>query len=111
MGKTGGNINLMLVLSRKKGPAPVSESRGAAPDIQHHVENAAGHGINQLALGMFQLVVKPPDASLAGVGVVVLDKRRADAFISVSGLMIGFQEKTAVVLEHLWFHQNHFAKG
>jgi hypothetical protein len=60
---------------------------------------------------VLQLVVKPPDASLAGVGVVVLDKRRADALLSVSGLMIGFQEKTAVVFKHLRFHQNHFAKG
>jgi len=101
----------MLVFIRKNRPAPVSESRGAPPDIQHHVEYAAGHGINQLALGMFQLVMKPPHASLAGVGVIVLDKRRANALLSVSGLMIGFQEKTAVVFKHLRFHQNHFAKG
>jgi hypothetical protein len=60
---------------------------------------------------VLQLVVKPPDASLAGVGVIVLNKRRADALLSVSDLVIGFQKKTAVVFKHLRFHQNHFAKG
>jgi hypothetical protein len=42
------------------------------------------------------------------VGVIVLDKRRADAFLTVSGLVIGFQKKTAVVFKHLRFYQNYF---
>jgi hypothetical protein len=81
------------------------------PDIQRDVKYPAGHHINQFALGVFQLVMKPPNAAFAGVRVIVLDKRLADSFFSVSGLMIGFQKIAAVIFKHRRLHQDYFTKG
>jgi hypothetical protein len=45
------------------------------------------------------------------MGVIVLNEHRRDSFFNIFGLMIGFQEKTAVVIKNNRLNENDFGKG
>jgi hypothetical protein len=111
MGKTFGNEYLVPVIGGKMRAARVSEGWRAAPNIQHHVEYMPGDHINQLALGMFQLIVKSPEGSLTRMGMVVLYEHGFDSFFAIFDPMIGFKKKTAVVFEDNRLNENDFGNG
>jgi hypothetical protein len=106
MGKPGRYPEYFFVFRRQGHAGPFSEKRGRFPDIHGHVKHRAGHHPHQLALGLSDLVMQPPQNALPGFAVVVLDKPHRGNVFPEFILAEGFHEKTAVVSKDLGFDQN-----
>src|SRR5687767_1152367 len=106
MGKTGWDIDLLEVFSRKPDPDPASEGGRTAADIDRHIEDFSLNGPHQLSLRTPALRMQAPQSAVHRTRMVVLDERCPDAALSILALIIIFQEESPGVPMDIRFYGN-----
>ena len=74
MGKSAGNINLIMLFRGEKHAGPFSKMRGADSNIHGDVESFALDDAAQLRLRMVQLIMKPAQSASCGARMIILDE-------------------------------------
>ncbi|MCY1434843.1 hypothetical protein D9M71_509180 [compost metagenome] len=108
MSETFRYPKLAAIVGRQPYPDPLPEVRGTAADIDSNIQHfTVGHA-NQLALGIFQLIVQPTKYAFLRLGVVVLDKGCAYTgfFFERFGVET-LVEETAVITEYFRFEDQY----
>ena len=101
MGKTSGNVDLILLASGKKQASPPAESWRSNPDVQGHVKRLPFNNSAEFCLWVMQLVVKAAEGPFKRGSVVVLNKRIINPKFCKFPAMIGFHEEAARISEDL----------
>src|SRR5262245_41032177 len=81
--------------------------RGAATDVDRHVEDLAFDHADQFALRAPNLRVKATDRAPLRLRMVVLDEDRVNPALLILPLVIGLEEKASLVAEDLRLDDNH----
>lgn len=74
MRKTFWNPELSTVLSRKRDTSPLTERRGAAPEVDCHIENFTDNNSNELSLRISDLVMQAAQDVARRSRMVVLNE-------------------------------------
>ena len=83
---------------------PLAEVGGAAAEIDCDVPNVAGEDADELSLGPSELVVEPPEDSLGGEGLVVLNELGRQVVVGKGLLVENFCKPTATISKALGFN-------
>lgn len=104
MCKTFGDEELALVLFGQFDAEPLSESRALPAQVNGHVKHPSDGAADEFGLRERRpLEMKSAHYAVTGAGLVVLDKNGVDAGVAVAFLVVGLDEISACILEHLRF--------
>ena len=91
---------------------PLAKGRRTLANVHRHINHRAAHHPHQLALGLLDLIVQPPQHALRTAAVVVLHKWVVGASGFVEGFLVEtFKEKASSVTKHLGFDDDDFWNG
>jgi len=105
MRETRRYVQLQLVLSGKLDAGVMAEIRRPAADIHGDIENPAAGNTHQLALGMVELVMQPPEYAAPRTGMIVLHKYIRYSEFGIPAGMVGLKEKAARITMHIGLDQ------
>jgi hypothetical protein len=74
VGKTGGDIKLILPFAAEDNGMPLTIAGRTGPQVHRHIKDLTKDGPDQFALGVGLLKVKTPEYPLYRTGLVILDK-------------------------------------
>jgi hypothetical protein len=80
-------------------------------DIHGDIENRPAYNLDQFRLRTAELVVKSPQSSPNGMGVVDLDDRRPEAGSSIALLMVDLHQEAAVVCKEIRLDDPNIGQG
>jgi hypothetical protein len=103
--EAGRNPQHALVRGGQRDAGRAAEIRGAAPQVDGHVEHFALRRAHELALGVLDLVMQPAQDAVPRARVVVLYERRVDARLRERAGVPALEEKAAVVAPDLRLDQ------
>src|SRR5262245_38600683 len=101
------DVDLPKVFSRQPDADPLSEMRRAASNINRNVVDLAFDHPNQFTLRPPDLRVQPADRAALRTRMVVLHEDHINPAFVILPLVIGLEEKTALVAEDLRFDDDH----
>ena len=104
MRETFRDIHLPAVLFRQDIPEPLSVGGTVLPEVDRHVEHLSADHSYKFPLRMGDLKMEPPQHSLHGHALVVLNEPHIEAGFPHVSLIICFHEISAFIAVHGRFY-------
>lgn len=92
---------LQVIFAAKLYARPLQVGRGCRPEINGDVQDFSTNDANKLCLGIFPcLKMQAPDNAVAGIRLIILNKRNRLSAEPLENLLVkAFEKITPVVLE------------
>src|SRR3954464_9405881 len=103
MSKARGNPEHAFVLTGKPNTLPLAEGRRLSPQVYDHIHDLAHHHSNKFSLGTLNLIMQAAHHVASGVRMIILDETFADPNLLHRGLVVAFEEETALVPKYPGF--------
>src|SRR5690606_26432572 len=101
------NPELAMVLVAQLDPDELTAGRRLRVDIHGHIVDRSAAHADQLALRAGPLEMQAAQYPAAGAGMVVLDERQVDAYLTVAFGLEGLEEESALIAEHPGLDDQH----
>ncbi len=109
--KALGNVELLLVLGRKRDAFPLAERQASLAQVHRHVKDFALDHAHELSLRVLLLEVEAAEYALLAAGFVVLHKHHVETSGIKFALVVSFHKVAALVAKDRRLDDGHALDG